>query len=351
MKHKYANTRKKFAVERNRFVKAQDEYMNTIKSMCPYLRREAANQEDFDKMEQAWRTMQDIAPLVHTYHDELNMLDEMLELSSFGKNDDLYTISRPLSEVTGGSNGLEILVDPPHEHDAGSILPDFADQYYEHASAVRYLSDDLINLGPRPSVQDEPNSTRDADLRGTTSYSRITTAAYEYAERHLEILKDLEFERAEAARYKQLCQEHNIQLERETEADVDNQSENVYHSLLTELEHGPSRLESIVAVNQGQQQYSTNMPTSQAETTQDSRIAQWASSVASQSGRLVSEPFSMIDDVEYRVREERFHRRRPSRRRSVSPLLPGRDTTDIVTRSHEALCRTPPRSDSGYFII
>lgn len=156
--------------------------------------------------------------------------------------------------------------------------PDYAEFYYENASAVRWLSDDLINLGSRPA----DGEGLESEVSGNDDASESMTP-YEYAQAHLRILKDLDYRRSEAAKYKQICLDKGILLDEITTGEDVEPAENTYQSLLDELEYGASRVDSMVAVNHGQHQYQTlTMPPGDSK--KSSRIAEWATSISEDYG-------------------------------------------------------------------
>jgi hypothetical protein len=214
---------------------------------------------------------------------------------------------------------------PPAEDPNLNVnLLELADLYYEHASRVRYLSDELINLGP-PPVQSGADVEVDSEA----------LTVFEHAQRHLELLSEINEERAHAAKYKQLCLDHQIVLDGDDDADDDAQSdletdslsEDVYRSLLSDREYGAPRIDSLVTVQRGKRT-ATTMASPDPGLMHDSRIMEWQAGL----GHGTDVPLITLNeetealaqdddgDIEAKIREHHFRSRRPTRRLSTSAM-------------------------------
>jgi hypothetical protein len=151
---------------------------------------------------------------------------------------------------------------------------DVAKLYYQSVSAIKWLYDDLINLGPRPDNYVD---------------------AAEYAQEHLQILKDLSARRQEVMEYRKLCLTQGIHLDEDPDELSDAQSEDIYQALLDELQSGPARIESLVAVQNGRQEDASANMDHHSAGNQSSGIAQWAASIELQSEQVVEDTYNHGD--------------------------------------------------------
>lgn len=365
----HANLRERYDHELFRLFRAQAEWMAAVTELCPHIQPRFKDHDGFARVEEAWRDIQHIEPLVRNYHQELKHMEHMPDVVQTRSH-----LKYPYSPAVSHRDHAavvpppELTVEAASEMTPSSVSTDYADLYYQHASAVRWISDDLINLGPRPDKGAQPfQSLGNDDASG--DYPPNTLTPYEYAERHLKLLRDLSFERSEAARYKAICKEKNIELEDDVEGTDDSQSDDLYQSILADLEHGAPRVDSIVAVNTGEMLVPTYAPAAVTNTSQASRIEEWATDVASQSDKVVNgaglqppvppgptltiteydEPAILSDNERIELHEGRPLKRRPYRSKSTSAITDIRPNSPNPAQRHRAsfqsLC--PSRSDSG----
>lgn len=339
----HASTLQQHAIQRERWLVAQDEFMNTLSALRLRFQTDMEDNSSFVVLDQALRAMELVARQIHHVGVELKGLD--IKLKSFH---DLDQIDRlPTKAAPGTGQGFQERYPESHEFAYAnvdeSIGTDYADLYYQHASAVRYISDNLINLGPRPpdDIIPQSGSSEDED----DDFMSNTLTPYEYAERHLKLLKDLVYERQEAARMKEICLQHNIVLDDDTQGGTD-ESEDVYQALLDDLENGAPRIESQVKINRGQQQYPVEMTTECVRSDHAFRIAEWAANVDLQREEdpgpvptAPTAPMITLNEGEEQVAVQ--HQRRHIRSKSTSQMFqhespaPGRVRAHSVYRSPE----------------
>ena len=108
----------------------------------------------------------------------------------------------------------------------------------------------------------------------------LPSTPHEYAERHLELLQELQFERQEEARLKKLCQEQNHPLEDSSDGDDDD----IYRQTLESLESGAARIDSLHLIKNARlDSVSATLPTDSTFTNDSERIGQWAIQVSEDS--------------------------------------------------------------------
>ena len=260
----------KYAYERNRFIEAGEEIMATIEYTGPSDERANLKHDHLDRMKDAWRS-------IRHHNHELNQLETL--------HNDLYTSD----DTWHFSNGIHSDTHAERPHICMSVYTnrkrtsdvseaDYAELYYENASAAKWLSDDLINLGPRPR-DDLAAQYDEAD----DEYPTEELSPLEWAKAHLQIIRELRARRRDAAMYKRICLERGIALDDDTNDDAVSQDDDVYQYLLDRLEYGPSRIDSVIAVNHNQQAHRFGSSDSTTDPLQQvSRVAAWADEVESQ---------------------------------------------------------------------
>jgi hypothetical protein len=125
-----------------------------------------------------------------------------------------------------------------HSSDASSA-PEIVQEYYRHAKAISYLSDELISMGPRP-LQPSATGSSSRDVDKYDAFSEPLTPR-EYAERHLQLLRELRHARVEEARLRKLCEENKYELEEIVEIEDEE-----YKDMLNLMETGPPRIDSLL---------------------------------------------------------------------------------------------------------
>ena len=170
---------------------------------------------------------------------------------------------------------------------------DYAELYYQNAAKVKWLSEDLVNLGPRPVDGRDSPSHRDDEVVSTDGMT-----PFEYAEAHLDILQDLRTHREQAAMYKQICLELGIALEQDPDDHSDNLDEGNFQATLDELEHGTSRIDSMIVLNHAREQYPTELAAPFTESAPSSRVAEWATRVASE-GQQTADQSGHAADISF----------------------------------------------------
>jgi hypothetical protein len=252
----------------------QDNFVNIATRVTSAVRLRREDGDDITNLELALQELRVFAQKSHDWHGQSNNIDDGNDppgsldsgaqpSQEFKRNE--YAESAPCADI-------EDVPDVIHPK-VTDVKHDYAALYYKAASAVRYLSDDLINLGPPPAN----NIRHAADSNDGEDDSEILSP-HEYAEEHLRLLKEINNAREEAAKYKQLCSENGIELDGDSddedfEADVDSQTEDVYRSILSEREFATSRIDFMMAV---QAQRPSTFPTAILRTAKAFRTAEWA---------------------------------------------------------------------------
>jgi len=229
--HDKLTTWEAYAHGRRRFIELSKEWMVLIEEHQSMNSDRLNDAPELERLQKVWLQLQ-------SYDLQL----EHLEASQTHTNPpatNRLVVPRP--DILPVAAYPTIVVDEPQGSNASSAEPDYADLFYHHASAVRWCSDDLINLGPRPSEHPELQDHSD-EINKIADHMTYQ----EYAERHLEILNDMAHHRDQALFYKKICMEKGIVLEDDVDDDTDNLSENLYQSLVDNLGSAAPRIDSLV---------------------------------------------------------------------------------------------------------
>jgi hypothetical protein len=257
-----------YAYGRTLFLQAGKEWMSAMMALKEEDETHLCDQKAMARAHEAWEYLQ-------IHHSKLDTLETIRTPGSYHLRTDAQILPSPKSTEHVRP---QIVVYSPAESENGSIDPD-EQLYYHHVSAVKWRSDDLINLGPRPSIDRSVRSAIDDD-----DESPEILTSLKYAERHLEILGALAHHRQEAVRYRKICMSKGINLEETTEEDTDDQTEDIYQSLVDERELGAPRIDSLITIDQDSRH--VTMPRLSPADSQ--RISAWATNVSPTSNEQIT---------------------------------------------------------------
>lgn len=351
--------------DHQRFWEAQREWMAAAFRLHPDIRSKLVDGETVLRLEDAWSVIEELSPRMLNINGSQGQT-ELLVHSQFDGPPASQTL--PFIEEPEAHGQAVHVSESAQRYSDGPVEEDFAELYYKHLSAARYRSDDLINLGPRPGEDHAPVGYGDQNLGGSRVPSPNPSASFEYADRHLKLIAEIEFHEAEATRYKALCVKHDIKLDEDSEEDFDIEYEDMYQSLLQEVKHPGPRLDSMLTLNENRSQLHVGSAMRSLGSAQNLRIQDWQDEVESHHGRsdaryglnlgseqtpailvsgLTEEPLPMGPNGENRVGKGGRPSRQHYRSKSTSALL--RSNTPSLACGQQvwtplALC---PRLDSG----
>lgn len=356
--------------DEERLFKAQQKWMTVASHLHPELRSKLKDRTAVTQLDQAWTIIEEFG------FQFLGVVDdnavphtdpgpEPLEVHS----ERPFPSPLPSIELSQASPQLDIVVDVPGGGPKDPLREDYGELYYEHLSAARYRSDDLINLGPRPTENHASNSYNQRESGDMRIPLTNPSASHEYAERHLKLINEIEFHEEEAARYKKLCLEYGVKLDDDSEGDLDIEDEDMYQSLLQEAKDAAPRLDSLITLNDKRIAREPKIAVRPASSAQNLRILAWQTEVQSQSGspngglasgttnrstlaltasELTHEPLSVSFNGNVRVSNDESPIRQHQRSKSTSALL----RSDALRPSCREHIWTPlkfqQRCDSGY---
>lgn len=223
--------------------------------------------------QEVWQTIFRIMDFLVKLEAEMDASDK--RLNGFETNSVLKSDAASSDPVTTEQNAILNDIAPAKGYDktVASDEPYIVQEYYRQIGAVTYISDALLELGPRPTEQSSEVS-HDGH-RGP--YTEDMTPQ-EYAKRHLELVIDLRYAREAKAWLKQLCLQNNHELE-----EVDGMEDDSYAAAVDSVAAAPARIDSLL---QGRNPSRPLLTTTRHAV--GSRIENWVAEVRSTSPDSVS---------------------------------------------------------------
>jgi hypothetical protein len=155
---------------------------------------------------------------------------------------------------------------------SGKEEPAIVKEYYQHAGAIRYLSDELMALGPQPL----PLSTlgSEAGQEDDSEVDPDILSPREHVLRRLQLLSELRHAKNEEARLRTECGKKGYELEEDDEFENGD-----YMDAMNFMETGPPHIDSLLMENTHDIASTIPLQMESQYTGHDGRITNWIAEV------------------------------------------------------------------------